>query len=186
MGISFCPRSRVKKMKERELPANVLMIDVSSRSSEGWNALSPFYDHGGIPVPGMPGATSRTVEGIWQGLKRFELVGEDLAMLATGKPKKRRMGPSTGRILGHVYEGQTVNGAVEARHLIYVPAYTWMVEHCPKAKAKFEELVELARTHVVHVYDFEESGDINSPKPYAHAALLAQMIQAMLKQERVG
>jgi hypothetical protein len=136
------------------------------------------------------------MEGIWQGLKRFEAVGEDVSMFTTGKPKKRRIcldkdkkdknGNSlyTGRIQGHAYKGETLHGAVNARQLIYFPAYRWMVAHCPKAKAKFDELVELSRTHWVYVYDFEESGDIHSPKPYAHAALLTDMVNEVLAAEK--
>jgi hypothetical protein len=49
-----------------------VVIDVTSRASEPWVRFSPFYPHGGIPVPFSPGEFSMTVEGIWQGLKVFE------------------------------------------------------------------------------------------------------------------
>jgi hypothetical protein len=48
------------------------LLDVTSRGAEPWVRFSPFYPHGGIPVPFSPGHTSVSVEGIWQGLKVFE------------------------------------------------------------------------------------------------------------------
>jgi len=44
---------------------------------EPWIKFSPFYPHGGIPVPFAPGYFSETVEGIWQGLKVFEKADGD-------------------------------------------------------------------------------------------------------------
>ena len=34
-----------------------------------YKTLSPFYPHGGIPIPFSGSVTSQSVEGIWQGLK---------------------------------------------------------------------------------------------------------------------
>ncbi|WP_374223344.1 hypothetical protein [Streptomyces sp. F63] len=47
------------------------VIDVTSRAPEPWVRLSPFYPHGGIPVPYCDDVTSESVEGIWQALKVF-------------------------------------------------------------------------------------------------------------------
>jgi hypothetical protein len=54
-----------------------VLIDVTSRGSEPWVRLSPFYPHGGIPVPFTPGVVSASVEGIWQALKVFERTDVD-------------------------------------------------------------------------------------------------------------
>ena len=43
------------------------MLDVYKRQK-----LSPFYPHGGIPVPFSEGVTATCVEAVWQGLKVFE------------------------------------------------------------------------------------------------------------------
>ena len=51
------------------LPPGGVVIDVSSYADPPFCTLSPMWVHGGIPVPGMPGTTSDTVEGVWQGLK---------------------------------------------------------------------------------------------------------------------
>ena len=56
---------------------DAVIIDVTSKGEGRWQRLSPFFPHGGIPVPFMNGATSMSVEGIWQGLKVFEKCGID-------------------------------------------------------------------------------------------------------------
>ena len=63
----------------RKKPENILkkypgalMIDVTSRSKNDYVKLSPFYPHGGIPVPYSSGYIASSVEAIWQGLKVFE------------------------------------------------------------------------------------------------------------------
>ncbi len=60
----FVPRYHVEN-----LPAGSVVIDVSSYAEPPHCELSPMWVHGGIPVPGTPGETSDTVEGVWQGLK---------------------------------------------------------------------------------------------------------------------
>ena len=54
---------------------------MTSRGAEPWVRLSPFYPHGGIPIPGHPGRTSQSVEGIWQALKMFATEPEDFTKL---------------------------------------------------------------------------------------------------------
>jgi hypothetical protein len=181
-GILFLPSDRLKRKKEDEcLPANAVFVNVSARGADGWNALSPFYDHGGIPVPGMPGKLSKTVEGLWQGLMRFPDQREKLEMFETGKPTKRKGTP-----LGYVYGSEFITGVVQARKLIYVPAFRWMVENCPEAQAKYAELLELAKTHWVLIHDTEKNGKIDVDLPFAHASLLADMVNAELKKMPVA
>ena len=60
---------------------DAIIADVTSNAKDGLVKLSPFYPHGGIPVPFSPGITAECVEeGIWQGLKVFENEGIDTAM----------------------------------------------------------------------------------------------------------
>ena len=58
---------------------DAIIADVTSNAKDGLVKLSPFYPHGGIPVPFSPGITAECVEGIWQGLKVFENDGIDTA-----------------------------------------------------------------------------------------------------------
>jgi hypothetical protein len=103
-----------------DVPAGALVHDVSSYAEMPYRTLSPFYAHGGIPVPGMPGTTSDTVEGIWQGLKVIR--GRTAPRLFQG-PGRTRGG---GKPSGHHYGG-TLLGAVEARYKIYRVAYEWVL-----------------------------------------------------------
>ncbi len=48
------------------------IFDLTSKGPEPWVRFSPFYPHGGIPIPDTPGAFAQSVEGLWQGLKVFE------------------------------------------------------------------------------------------------------------------
>lgn len=64
----------------REYPGAIL-ADVTSRAKDGLVRLSPFYPHGGIPVPFSEGWTATCVEAIWQGLKVFEHADIDTEML---------------------------------------------------------------------------------------------------------
>jgi hypothetical protein len=61
----------------------VTIIDVTSHGNESWVRFSPFYLHGGIPMPNTLGETAQSVEGLWQGLKVFERADVD--------PSKRAM-----------------------------------------------------------------------------------------------
>lgn len=192
MGIQFVTRANGEKMMKQPSRPGRYVLDVSSRGKDGWNVLSPMFDHGEgsekkpiIPVPGMPGTFSRTVEAIWQGLKVFPvepgqnwMAGTDLKMLESDKPRKRKGIP-----LGHVYEGEIITGQVPARKALYLPAYHWMIRNCPLATAKYQELLELSKVpgNMVYVYDFDSNGDPEVKKPLAHAAVLAMMVQEELK-----
>lgn len=183
MAVFFLPKSRFKKFSERVAQTeDVVVIDVSGKT-EAWSPLASTFNHGEIPVPGMPGVFAKTVEGIWDGLKRFEHEGENLALLDADKPKKRRLTKDTGAVVGYLYGTELLRDELAARRRILVPAYTWMVKNCPAAKAKFEELVELSKTHTLHVYDGGENGVINGAEPYACAALLAEMLRDVKKKE---
>ena len=98
--------SRRRTTLRRDFP-DALIIDVTSRGTEPWICLSPFYPHGGIPVPGHPDRTSQSVEGVWQALKVFTAEQEDLTKLDVTTMKgikrtARRLGPP----LGHRLDGR--------------------------------------------------------------------------------
>jgi hypothetical protein len=153
-----------------EVPAGALVYDVSSYADMPYRTLSPFYVHGGIPVPGMPGQTSDTVEGIWQGLKVIR--GEIAPRLFHGLGRKRGgKKPS-----GHLY-GEKLLGVVEARYKIYRVAYEWVLDHRidPALVARFVEIALGGTAQYFH--DTGDNGDINDPSaPLAHASLVAQSI----------
>lgn len=71
MPIHVASRRRRPASLRAEFP-DAEIIDVTSKAPEPWVRLSPFYPHGGIPVPYSDGVTSQSVEGIWQALKVFK------------------------------------------------------------------------------------------------------------------
>lgn len=156
-----------------EAPAGSIVYDVSSYAEMPYRELSPFYVHGGIPVPGMPGTTSDTVEGIWQGLKVIR--GETALRLFRG-PGRKRGGKKPS---GHRY-GEKLLGVVEARYKIYRVAYEWVLVHRID-QALVREFVEVALGGTTqYFHDTGDNGDINDPDaPLAHASLVVQYVNRL-------
>ncbi|WP_030240242.1 DUF6939 family protein [Streptomyces sp. NRRL S-350] len=158
------------------------IIDVTSKAPEPWVRLSPFYPHGGIPVPYSDGVTSQSVEGIWQALKVFRDSDVDPAKLGitTMKGLKRtvrRYGPVRGHRAG--LHGDRLLTYEAARRRIYLPAYRWTLEH------RVADLVELIRNkeHVV-LLDYTLNGDVTDPgSPLSHAALIQLHIEGRWPDE---
>jgi len=156
--------------RTKSAPAGEVWIDVSSSGESPLDQLSPFYPHGGIPIPGMSSKRSDSVEGIWQGLKVirgkiaprfFDGVGQK----RVGKPRGHQFG-DTSRLLG----------LEEARRKIYLPAYEWMLEHCIDP-AVIDGFIERAFRGVPQFfYDREDNGSIGKDAPLAHAKLLVDYI----------
>lgn len=155
-------------------PPDSIVYDVSSYGDDPYCRFSPMWPHGGIPVPGSPGATSDSVEGIWQGLKVIR--GHTATRLFSGRGQKRGGGKPT----GHQY-GRKLLGIVEARYKIYKVAYEWVLEHRidPNLIGQF---VDRARQGVPqYFHDVVDNGDINhGDQPLAHASLLAQYVNRLI------
>ncbi len=152
---------------------NAIIFDVTSKGA--MKTLSPFYPHGGIPVPGMEGVTSASVEGVWQGLKVFESKGIDRKCFKNVTMMNlKRSCRVNGKVLGHKY-GKELLDYIEARKKIYVPTYYYMLEHfCSNSIATIAKLAE-ERTVVLLDYDINE--DIDDPKrPLSHASLIKRYI----------
>lgn len=164
----------------REYP-DATIFDVTSKGAMA--KLSPFYPHGGIPIPFSPGMTSMSVEGIWQGLKVFKS-GEDVDMASfrndTMKDLKRTVrthGPCLGHRKG--VNGTELLGYLEARHEIYVPAYKWMLEN--KCAKIMETIKRLASEKTVVLLDYDTNEDINDPsKPLSHASLIKAYVEGRI------
>ncbi|WP_234348553.1 hypothetical protein [Kitasatospora sp. MY 5-36] len=147
------------------------IVDVTSRAPDPWVRLSPFYPHGGIPVPYGDGATSQSVEGIWQALKVFRDADVDPAKLHVTSMKGlkrtvRRFGPVQGHRTG--LHGDRLLSYETARRRIYLPAYRWVLEH------RAADLVErLREKDEVVLLDYTTNGDVADPSsPLSHAALV--------------
>jgi hypothetical protein len=155
-----------------------MVLDVTSRGPQPWVRLSPFYPHGGIPVPFTPGAVSASVEGVWQALKVFDRADVDPTKLAVTtmaglKRSVRRNGPVLGHRAG--LHGQTLLDYQNARHQIYLPSYRWMLEH--RVPELVEELHRLDAVQGVVLLDYTTNGDpADLSSPLSHAALIAQYL----------
>ncbi|WP_405015603.1 DUF6939 family protein [Kitasatospora sp. NBC_01539] len=158
------------------------IIDVTSRAAEPWVRLSPFYPHGGIPVPYSTGLTARSAEGIWQALKVFEHHDVDPGKLdvTTMKGLKRtvrRYGPVRGHRTG--LQGDRLLSYETARRRIYLPSYRWVLEN------RVADLVDRLRAGVDAVLlDYTTNGDVADPaSPLSHAALVKLYIEGRWPRE---
>ena len=153
---------------------HAIIADVTSQAKDGLVRLSPFYPHGDIPVPFSEGCTAACVEGIWQGLKVFEDEDIDLSMFNNNTMKGiKRTTRKHGRVLGHRkgINGTEILGYVEAKHLIYIPTYRWMLEH--KVMDIIERLRKASETKTIVLLDYNTCCDVDdATKPLSHAYLV--------------
>jgi hypothetical protein len=159
--------------REREqVPDAARVYDVSSYAEHPYCTLSPMWPHGGIPVPGMPGTTSDSVEGIWQGLKVIR--GKTALRLFSGPGQKRGGKPS-----GHQY-GTRLLKIVEARERIYRVAYEWTLANRVDA-GLIELFVQRAFASEMQLFhDVSDNGNISNPdEGWAHAAVLVQYLNRL-------
>ena len=165
-----------RKKRENILKSypEAVIIDITSKAEDDFVRLSPFYPHGGIPVPYSNGVTAACVEGIWQGLKVFEQEDIDTSMFANNTMKNIKRSVRThGRVLGHrkgVNSSEILN-YVEAKHSIYIPAYKWTLEH--KTQDLVEKIRQLSSKGVVVLLDYNTCCDVDdATKPLSHAFLV--------------
>ena len=148
------------------------LIDATSRGPEPWRRLSPFFPHGGIPIPGLAGTHAQSVEGLWQGLKVFEHEDTDPRkwQITTMRGIKRPAGGRRGAVRGHRF-GAALLAYGEARREIYVLAYRWVLEN--RLDAELAELRTLAARGPVVLLDYETNADLDDlTRPLSHASLV--------------
>ena len=160
--------------------------DVTSTATDGLVKLSPFYPHGGIPVPFSEGFTATCVEAIWQGLKVFESCDVDIQMFKNDTMKNiKRTVRRFGKPLGHrkgVY-GTELLGYIEARKQIYIPTYKWVLEN------KVANIIERLRTasnegKTIILLDYDTNTDVeNAKKPLSHASLIKAYVEGTYPYE---
>lgn len=167
--------SRRKKLAsvEKTWPT-ATVVDVTSKGVDPWVRFSPFYPHGGIPIPNTPGQTAQSVEGLWQGLKVFEKEDIDPRKWAvTDMSGIKRGGKSRGAVRGHRFGvgSEVLLGYRDARFRIYLPAYRWVLEH--RLGAEVEQLRRVAADKPLVLLDYETNADPeNLSSPLSHAALV--------------
>jgi len=178
MPVSVANR-RTSAAKLRNQYDDPALVDVTSRGPEPWVRFSPFYPHGGIPIPFSPGVFAASVEGIWQGLKVFEQADVDPATFSNTKMKGiKRTVRKNGRVLGHRagLNGDRLLGYIEARKQIYLPSYRWVLDN--RLQDELEELRQLALARQVVLLDYETNGDLNDvSRPLSHASLVKRWLE---------
>ena len=160
----------------KKLYPDAMIVDVTSNAKDEFVKLSPFYPHGGIPVPFMENRTASCVEAIWQGLKVFESADVDLSLFRNTTMKNlKRTVRKYGKPLGH-RKGTELLGYIEARKEIYVPSYFWMLEN--KCADLVKKIRIISKCKTVFLLDYDTNEDIeNAKKPLSHASLIKRYIE---------
>ena len=160
---------------------DAILADVTSGAKDGLIKLSPFYPHGGIPIPFSEGHTATCVEAIWQGLKVFEGADVDTSLFQNDTMKGlKRTVRRYGKPLGHRkgVNGTELLGYIEARKQIYIPTYKWMLEN--KVADIIERLREASKTKTIVLLDYDTNADVeNTKKPLSHASLIKAYVEGV-------
>ncbi len=171
---------RTSAARLRQTYAGARLIDVTSKGEDPWVRFSPFYPHGGIPVPLSSGYEAMSVEGIWQALKVFEHADVDLTkMRISSMTGLKRSARSLGRVLGHRagVHGDTLLGYRTARRRIYLPAYRWVLEH--RLSDLIVQLRHLGDNSPVVLLDYATNTDLDDlTRPLSHAGLIVRYLTA--------
>lgn len=161
---------------------NAILADVTSNAKDSLVKLSPFYPHGGIPVPFSEGYTPTCVEAIWQGLKVFEGSDVDISLFHNDMMRGlKRTVRKFGKPLGHRkgVNGTDLLGYIEARKLIYIPTYRWVLEN------KVANIIERLKSasdegKTIVLLDYDTNADVDNPKkPLSHASLIKAYVEGI-------
>lgn len=158
---------------------DIEIIDVTSKADEPWVHFSPFWPHGNIPVPFSDGVVGTCVEGIWQALKVFESEDVDKSKLRITNMKGiKRTVRRLGNVLGHRkgVSGEELLPYRQARELIYLPCYRWVLDNC--LKDELDQLRQFAAEKTVVLLDYQTNGNLDDLKtPLSHAALVKRYLE---------
>lgn len=176
--IAIQSRRVVLERIEQKYPGAAI-FDLTSHGVQPWIRFSPFYPHGNIPVPFSSGVVSASVEGIWQGLKVFERADIDESRFAVKTMKNlKRSARSYGQVLGHRegVKGERLLSYEEARRVIYLPSYHWVLEHC--LQDELARMREMAEENPLILLDYETNCDLaDLSHPLSHAGLVKRYLE---------
>lgn len=168
-------KRKLEKIKE-EFPYAVI-LDITSNSETRYaKILSPFYPHGNIPIPFTDNLKATCVEAVWQGLKVFEDADVDPTTFKNDtmrnlKRTVRKYGMPKGHRKG-VY-GKELLGYFEARMLIYLPTYKWVLDNVPEVHRVVERIKEQSKIQDIVLLDYNTNIDFrDTSKPLSHAGLV--------------
>lgn len=159
---------------------DAVIVDVTSSSPTEFVMLSPFYPHGDIPIPNSDGVIASCVEAVWQGLKVFESSDIDTSLFYNNTMRNlKRTVRKYGKPLGHRFgvKSNTLLGYLEARKLIYIPTFNWVLEN--KVADLIKKLADIASRQNLVLLDYETNEDVErTDKPLSHASLIKSYIEA--------
>mgnify|MGYP006928566831 CR=1 FL=1 len=156
------------------------ILDLTSKSKYA-QILSPFYPHGNIPIPFSGRCTATCVEAVWQGLKVFENCGVDKetfhnATMKNLKRTVRKYGPPRGHQKG-LYSNELLD-YFQARILIYLPTYEWMLENVDSVISLVKRISQRAKEKDLVFLDYNTNYDYkDTSSPLSHAGLLKLYIE---------
>lgn len=174
----FIESKRLKLENIRAKHPNAILCDVTSKSDNDLIKLSPFYPHGNIPIPFSEYHQGVSVEGIWQGLKVFEDEDIDSEYFMNSSMKNlKRTCRTHGKVIGHrkgIF-GTEILAYRDARFLIYIPTYRWVLENKTRDIIKRMKIASEKSDLVLLDYNTSEDVD-NLTKPLSHAYLIKAYI----------
>lgn len=158
------------------------ILDVTSTSPyHSIQILSPFYPHGNIPIPFSDGQTATCVEAVWQGLKVFQEEGISLDTFKNDTMKNlKRTVRKYGKPLGHRkgINGDELLDYPDARMLIYIPTYKWVLDNIPEVHHVVNRLKEHIKEKDLVFLDYNtNTNPFDFSKPISHAGLLKLYIE---------
>lgn len=161
---------------------NADILDITSSSEYHYaQLLSPFYPHGNIPIPNTPDLKATCVEAVWQGLKVFRTADVDFKTFKNDtmhnlKRTVKKYGPPIGHRYG-AYSDKILN-YFDARMLIYLPTYKYILDNIPEVHKIVERIKERAKEHIVILLDYNTNTDFrDTTKPLSHAELVKMYIE---------
>ena len=173
-------KRKLEKVKE-DFP-NATILDITSTSNMRYaQILSPFYPHMNIPIPFTEGLTATCVEAVWQGLKVFDGADVDFATFRNDtmrdlKRTVRKYGMPKGHRKGAY--GKELLGYFEARMLIYLPTYKWVLDNVPEVHHVVERIKKQSKIHDIILLDYNTNIDFrDASKPLSHAGLVKLYIE---------
>ncbi len=175
-------RKRKLENIQAEYPTAVI-LDITSKSPMRYaQILSPFYPHGNIPIPFTPNTLKATcVEAVWQGLKVFQGADVDFATFKNDTMRNlKRTVRKFGKPLGHrkgAY-GTELLGYFEARMLIYLPTYKYVLDNVPEVHNVVERIKAQAQKQDIVLLDYNTNIDYcDISQPLSHAGLVKLYIE---------
>lgn len=173
-------KRKLENVKE-EFP-NAVILDITSTSDMRYaQILSPFYPHMNIPIPFTDGLTATCVEAVWQGLKVFEGADVDFATFRNNtmrdlKRTVRKYGMPKGHRKGAY--GTELLGYFDARMLIYLPTYKWVLDNISEVHRVVERIREQSKIQDIVFLDYNTNIDFRDvSKPLSHAGLVKLYIE---------